>query len=163
MNPARLISLTSPRSIDTRDERTDAPTAPARWRPSDVGLALAGLEEPFAAAARFRWARDFTMLPLLERYLRAFADELAARENWPTKLGRHGGHSVVLDIGDLVRLALLEEHYAYALKSGAAYAAFFGIPDYTWHRRLRSPYEGLRGELENWNGIAYAHIARRLR
>ncbi len=162
MNPARLVSLLSPKSVDPRRDQTDASTSPSKWTIADVALGLAGLDDPYAAAARYRWAREESQLPLLERRLFAYAEELARRESWPANYYRLDGERVPFALRDLVRLALLEDHYQAILKSGAAMAAMLGVSEHLWRRRISPKYEAIRGELENWNGIAYAHVRRRL-
>lgn len=165
VNPRRLIALVSPRSVDPRQGQTGSTsTSPARWRPTDAALALAGLHELYAAAFRFRWARDESSAAVLEGALLAFAEDLAEREGWAMTFRRNIGAGVEVTIAlvELVRLVLIEEHYSDRVRSAAAKARLFDVHESTWRRRLEVKYELLRCELETWNSVAYRHVARRL-
>jgi hypothetical protein len=162
VNPSRLVSLISPKSIDPRRERSDPTAEGERWTLVDVALGLAGLPDPYAAAVRFRWAREMSAMPTLERELTAFARTLATRECWlGAKIYTTRGERVAFPLADLVRLALLEEHYT-ALRKSEFIATVLNVREPLWCRRLRPKYEALRQELESWNSIAHAHLRERL-
>jgi hypothetical protein len=137
-------------------------TSPARWRPTDAALALAGLDELHAAAFRHRWARDESALPALEAGLLAFAEERAARESWRLVFRKVGGTEITVALRDLVRLALAEEHHAAVIGTIRAKAEILGLHEATWTRHVSDNYSVLRVELETWCSIAHRHIARRL-
>ncbi len=155
MRPERLQSLISPLSIDPRRDFIRS-TGPDRISIADVGLALAGLQEPYASAFRYRWARAEAALPLLEQHLGAFAAWLAQHEKI-LQVHNTSGEAIEFPWANLIRLALLEEHFI-ALREPEVICALLDVREWAWTYRLRRVYTRLRGEIDSWNSSAWHHV-----
>jgi len=154
VTPELLLALVSGRSIALSE-----PVGGRRpeWSVIEFGWGESGLPRKYAAAFRFRHARDNSVYHRLYRYLRIEAERLAWREKWKRRIaGRR-----YLD--ELVRIVLLEEILSNLDRTRLLMRLEDDWDEGVFAREIQPKMRAIGMILDRWTAAAHEHIAYQIR